>query len=167
MSRSIIVTILLTATMLAADGGWADSGEQSSAVVADEPSELQKKNPDESAKGMALVNSFRKYHESLDIAGLLTLICQDNASGEIIENTKKALAANLKHKIAKIYLEKNVPSYVTARYSMGAVEYSYNLLPVRTLEVWLETGGSGSVNLSLAVGSKDDKYLIATAVPVK
>jgi len=167
MGKKGISAIFLVLLMLTASGSRADDAEPGSFFMGDETDEVQQGDPDESAAALAMVNAFRKYHVFQDVAGLLALTCLDGASADTIENTKKAFTANFRHKIAKIYLEKNVPASVTAGYSMNGVTYRYNLKPVRTLEIWLATGGSGTVNLSLAVGMKDDKYLLATAVPEK
>jgi hypothetical protein len=165
------MTVMRTATlavalvMVFAHYGWSGSDLERSAPETEEPVAQLVENTDMSPEALLLISSFREYHRKQDVSGLLTLFCLDNVSAGSIDTMKKALAANFKHSIARIYLAREVPAYVAAGYTMNSIDYRYNLAPARILEIWLETAGGGSMNLSLPVAVQDGRYLIVSAVP--
>jgi hypothetical protein len=155
----------LLAIFLAASGAWAND-EQSVGQMEKDPAVTATETADAAPGAFELARSFKKYHESKDIDGLMSLMCMDNVPPEVKANTRKALLMNMNHKISKIHVQKNFDAATAAGYTMNAVDYRFNMTPVGSLEIWFETEGGGVLNLSLLVGVKGDKYLIATAVPV-
>ena len=156
MKRLNLVIITLSAFLL-----FTVSTHLSAGVEVETP-----KDADKSAQAELLITRFKTAHQNHDLDALMNLVFWKDVTPQTKESVRKSFKELLGQRIKNIYIGP-VPTDQMTEYTLGSVRYKINLKPSGLLQIYVSTANDGVTLTSYVVGVHGDKYVIATAAPMK